>query len=392
MMARAVIIVALGLLAALLVVRTAFVDAFAARDPGKVAAVWPGHPSVILTSGLEEVGAAAAAGKAVNAATVQRMLAASAKAPLAPEPYLVRGVKAQIAGQELLAGRAFLEARARDPRSLAARYFLADHYLRTGQTRQGLGEISALARLVPQSLERLAPQLAAYARSPGSAPLVKEMLRDNPQLEPRLLNILATDARDSRLALFLWSGRSGEFDRGWQQQLVSTLVDAGRYREALAAWSRFSPVTARQGELVDPLFKTDALPPFGWSLASGSSGVAEPEGGGRLHILYYGRDNLVLASQLLMLKPGTHRLSMRVVGVSPTAKSLSWTVRCLSSRRQLAAFGLASTKGGSLAADFVVPSSGCTVQRLELAGVAPTLPEQADVTISQLRLERRAAK
>jgi len=393
MKARAIIVVALALLTAAMVMRTAFVADYASRDPAKSATVWSGHPSVIFAEGLDEVGRTAAAGQPVSEATVDRLLAASRKDPLAPQPFLVRGVQAQVAGNQVLAERAFLEARDRDPRSVAAHYFLADHYLRTGQTRPGLGEIATLARLVPQSLGGIAPYLAAYARSPGAVPGVMSMLRGYPELEPLLLNALSSDASNERLVLTFWSGRGGESARGWQERMLNTLVTAGQYDRAHAVWATFNPAAPQRDELADPGFTARALPPFGWTLASGPSGVAEPEAGGSLHILYYGRDNLVLASQLLVLKPRSYRLSMRISGASEADKSLAWTVRCLPSSTEIATIALAGAgKGGALTATFAVPSSGCTAQLLELAGTAPEFPEQSDVTIAGLRLEREAAR
>jgi hypothetical protein len=384
---RTIAVIVAGLFLGLLVVRNAFVDAYLESSVDRAASVWPGHPEVVLASGLTEVGAAAASGQPVNPATVRRMLAAASNAPLAPEPFLVRGVEAQVAGDTTMALRAFIEARRRDPRSIAARYFLASHFLAAGQTPEGLAEISALTRLVPQSLKSVSPQLAAFARMPGGATQVRTLLRDQPQLEPWLLEDLASRPVDAGLVLSLWSGRTPEPDRAWQARLVNSLVTAGRFGEAHSAWRRFQPGTAQSGELVDPKFEGHALPPFGWTLASGASGVAEPEAGGRLHILYYGRDDFVLASQLLLLKPGSYRLSMRVGSASPAAKSLSWTIRCLPSSRELEAIDLGSAKAGVLAAAFAVPP-GCEAQNLELAGTAPELPEQADVTISALKLAR----
>ena len=393
MKVRAVIVVALALLAAAAVIRAAFASAYASRNPTLAAAAWRGHPSVIFAAGLDEVGRAAAAGQPVDKATIDRLLAASRKDPLAPEPFLVRGVDAQVAGNQALAERAFIEARNRNPRSIPAHYFLADLYLKTGQIRRGLGEISTLTRLLPQSLGGIAPHLAAFARSPGGAAEAKAMLHEHPELEPLLLDTLALDASNDRLMLYLWSGRGGEGARGWQERLLNSLVAAGNYDQARAAWIRFSPAPSQRGELVDPGFAAQSLPPFGWVFASGAGGVAEPEGRDRLHILYYGRDDLVLASQLLMLKPGSYRLSMRVGRASSTAKSLAWTVRCLPSSNEIVAIGLAGAgQGGALTATFAVPPSGCTAQRLELAGTAPELPEQSDVTIAGLRLERAAGR
>jgi hypothetical protein len=390
MTGRVIIVLVLALIQAWLIVRNAFVDAYAISDPAKAATVWPGHPTAIVTSGLEQVGAAAAANRSVDPALVRRLVATAAKAPLAPEPFLVRGVEARLAGQEPIAASAFLAARSRNPRSVAARYFLADHYLRAGDTRHGLAEISTLTRLVPGSQTGIAPHLAAFARNPGAAGEIKAVLREQPQLESVLLSALASDSKNSRLVLALWSGRRGG-DLGWQERLVNTLVTAGRYQEARAAWARFNPGARLPSGLSDPKFEARLPPPFGWALGTGAAGVAEPAGAGRLHILYYGRDNLVLAGQLLMLEPGPYRLSMRVGGPSPPAKSLSWTLACLSPRRELASVNLASARNGQLAADFFVPA-GCPAQQLELAGTAPELPEEADVTIGDLRLEPRRGR
>lgn len=389
MKARAIIVVALALLSAALVVRTASVASYVSRDPARASMIWPEHPSVIFAAGLDEIGRRAAASEPVDKQAIGRVLAASTKAPLAPEPFLVRGVEAEIAGDKATAKRAFTMARDRDPRLIAARYFLADLYLKTGQTRQSLTEISALVRLFPQSLDRIAPYLAAYARSPRGAPDVKAMVAAHPELEAPLLEALASDPGNLGLISYFWNGQGGSSDRLWQERLLNSLIDAHRYEQARAAWIRFSPASPQQGELVDPGFAMRALPPFGWTLASGPSGVAEPEPGGRLHILYYGRDDVVLARQLLMLKPGSYRLSMRILGASPTAKSLAWSIRCLPSPKEIAAITLAKAgQGGALAAAFTVPPTGCAAQRLELIGNSPEFPEESDFTIAGLHLER----
>jgi hypothetical protein len=321
---------------------------------------------------------------------VQRMLAASAKVPLAPEPFLVRGVQAQLAGNPQLASRAFLAARDRNPREIAARYFLADHYLKAGQAGPGLIEISALARLVPQSLPNIAPYLAAYARSPGAARQVKATLQSQPQLEPALLDTLAADAGNLDLILSLWSGRGGEVARPWQTRLLRQLVASGRYGQARQAWARFTGNSEEPGQLYDPDFSQGTLPPFGWTLASDAAGVAEPAGNGRLHILFYGRDDSVMASQLLTMAPGKYRLSMQADFTSPTSKALEWTIRCLPASEEIMRIPVG--RKGPIAGSFTVPAGNCQAQRLELAGTALEFPEQTDATISQLRLGREAGQ
>ena len=383
---RALIVAPAAALLAFIVIRVAAVEAFAGKDPAKAAAIWPGHPTVLLGSGLAEIGETAAAGKPVDRALVARLVSVSAKAPLEPEPFLVRGVEAQLAGDGPLALRAFLAARQRNPRAVAPRYFLAGLYLDSDRTGPGLAEISALARLVPQSLPQVAPYLAAYAKTPAAAPQVKAMLSAHPQLELALLNELAADAGNAQLVTYLWSGRGGDAARPWQGRLLNGLVEAGRFAEARTAWARFSGISAEPDRLFDPEISAQALPPFGWTLASGPSGIAEPQGGGRLHAFFYGRDDLTLASQLLTLSPGRYNLSMQVSGASASTKSLSWTISCLPGSNPIASIAL--DRSGAVAAPITVPAGGCPAQRLELAGRAPEIPEQAEVTISRLQLQR----
>ena len=383
---RALIVVSAAVLISFLVVRVAAVDAFAGEESGTATSIWPDHPSVVFQSGLAKIGDTVAAGKPVDRSLVGRLISAFEQAPLAPEPFLVRGVEAQLAGDQSLALRAFLAARQRNPRAIAPRYFLAELYLNADRTGPGLSEISALARLVPQSLPQVAPYLAAYARTPSAAPQVKAMLSDHPQLELALLNELAANPANARLVSYLWSGRGGEEAKPWQGRLLNGLVEARRFGEARTAWARFTGISAEQDRLFDPEFRAQALPPFGWTLVSGPAGIAEPQDGGRLHALFYGRDDLTLASQLLTLPPGRYSLAMRVSGSSPASKLLSWTMQCLPSSNPIASVRL--DRSGSVLVPVDVPASGCPAQRLDLVGDAPEFPEQAEVTISGLQIER----
>jgi len=386
---RTGLVLAAAFYLAFLVIRVALVQSDASKNAPWMAKFWPGHPAVVLESGLVEVGARAAAAEPIDAALVNRLLAASAKAPLAPEPFLVRGVGAQLARDHQLALRAFLAARERSPRTIAARYFLADHYFKAGLTNPGLAEISIIARLVPQSLPSVVPFLADFARSPGATPQVKELLRNHPRLEPVLLETLSDDAQNVDLILALWSGRGGEQDVAWQSRLLAQMVGAGHVELARATWARFTGGSAEPDQLFDPEFGKRTLPPFGWTLASGPAGVAEPEGGGRLHALFYGRDDLALAWQILTLKPGRYRLSMKVEA-TPSPNALHWTVKCLPSSNEVGLVAL--DRSGSLSTTFAVPPANCAAQRLELSGAAQQIPQRADVTISQFRLQPEAAQ
>lgn len=382
--AKTIVVALVALLAIVLVVRNAFVSAYAHEDPRKAAVLWPSHPAVFFTTALNEIATAAAAGKAPPRDRIDAIYSAAAKSPLAPQPFLVRGVEAQLSGDSRLAEQAFVAARKRAPRSLAAHYFLADHYLKTNQPDQGLAELARLTRLVPSGISSVAPYYASYARAPGGAKRVKAMLAANPQLEPNILAELAGNAANADLILYLASGQGKGEVLPWHGRLVASLVEAGQFAKARQVWSRLSGEPAGESGLFDPEFSgKTAPPPFNWTLLSNASGVAEGVGNGRLHVIYYGRDNATLASQTLTLKPGRYTLSFKVEGSDKNIGSMAWQMICLPSKSRLVSLALARRAAGS----FEV-GSGCPAQQLSLTGASPDFPETVDVMLTDLTLAR----
>lgn len=381
---RAIITGIVALLMGIVVVRNAIVAQYAEIEPAIAAKIWPSHPSSQLWSGMTQIGLAARERKPASAATFDRIRSAGIKAPLAAEPFLVRGVQAQVAGNQKLAEQAYLAARLRDGRSIPARYFLAEHYFRAGNAPRGLREIAVLARLVPNGVDSLAPYVASYAKDPRNRRQLLALFQSDHQLEQSVLIVLSTDANNADLVLGLATPASGP--QQWVNGLLGALVRAGQYDKARNIWSRIARVAPPAG-IFDPGFKgSDAPPPFNWTLTSSTIGLAERQGGG-LHVLFYGQDNGVLASQLLMLPPGRYRLAMRVAGEAAQARALRWKISCAGSNASLLELSVADAKRGST---FEVPA-GCGAQNLELAGEAPDLPQQVDVTISGLTLVREAA-
>ena len=391
---RAALAVVLALAVAVLVVRSGFVAAYGETAPTRAAAVWPGHPLVQLKIGFDEIAVAAARGQGATPDQVGRLQRASLMAPLRPEPFLVRGVAAGLAGNPDLAGRAFAAAIRRDPRSVPAHFFMADHQLRAGNSEAGLGEITMLARLVPSSRGDVSTMLAAYSQTPGAAPQVKAMLRNHPELEPDMLAALAVDPRNAELVLYLSNGAVGEPAQValWQGKLIGGLVTAGQYERAYRLWRGLAKTGASRGLLFNPTFADTAAPaPFNWTLASAASGLAEPENDG-LHLLYYGRENMLLASQLLRLDPGRYTLSFRMSVTEGDAAPLAWTLTCLPGKQSIMTINLGqATKAGGAATRFEVPA-GCQAQQLDLMGTAPDFPETVDVALTGLAVAREAAQ
>jgi hypothetical protein len=312
---------------------------------------------------------------------------AAAKEPLAPEPFLVRGIQAQLAGEEMAAQRAFEAAQWRDPRSLPAAYFLADRYFQTGDSTRGLREVAVLARLAPTGTGTVAPYLAAYAASPANWPKLRQLFEANPDLADPTLTKLASNAATVPAVLALADPREKARDAPWLPPLLNSLIGAGQYGQARAIWERVSAFPSSSGELVYDAGFTDKMapPPFNWALTSSTVGVAERQSGRRLHVVFYGQEDGILATELLLLRPGRYRLSMQLLGDPTRARALAWSIWCDKTDAPIASVTVdaAAANGWS----FQVPAS-CPAQWLKLSGSSSDVSQQSDVSIAAFSLER----
>jgi hypothetical protein len=375
-------VVAAALLLAVQVVRNAAVAEFAEVLPARAAKVWSGHPQAELTIGLTEIANASRQRQPVAPATFSRITDAARKMPLAPEPFLVRGVQAQLEGDRALAGKAFRAAELRDGRAIAPRYFLADLYFRAGDARSGLREIAVLSRIVPNGVGSLAPYVAAYSKSPRNWPALRALFRSDPALEDATLSALSADPGNAGLVLTLGNVRNRTPGATWPDRLVASLVTAQQYGKARSLWAQIAGSGSVSG-IFDPAFAdTKAPPPFNWVLTSSTVGLAERRNG--LHVIFYGQEDGPLATQLLLLAPGAYRLAMPVTGDKDHARSLVWSLTCVNSNTPIGRIPLDEAAARAWA--FTVPA-GCAAQKLELSGVSSDMPQQVEVTIARLQLE-----
>lgn len=384
---RIAIVAALALGLAFMVVRSALEAAWVDQSPEQAARAWPGHPRVELALSMAEIGRLAAAGRRPSPQAIARSMRGAAGAPLAVEPFLIAGAVATAEGQTARAEQLLEEARARDPRSPAARFFLAQHYLETGRISEGLGETSVLSRLVPGAMTALVPGLAQYARAPGAAARLKTMVAANPALGQQLLTELARDADNADLIVALAPHHETAAPQAWHDPLLHALVERGDYPRALALWRRVGGVTGPKPALFNPAFAPLKAPaPFNWTLSSGDFGVAEPSAPAGLQIIYFGRANAELASQLLLLAPGDYALAMEVRrdGGGEGASGLAWALDCVGGGKRLLLLPLGA---GPVSGRFTVPG-GCAAQRLVLTGTPRETAAMEQVTLSGLRLTK----
>lgn len=384
MIVRRILALVIALLVAVQVVRNAAVQDLARDHPDEAAKLWPDHPDVQISRGMTAIAVATRQRHAIDPGVFAAIHRAAARSPLAPEPFLVRGVQAQLSDNPSAAERAFRAAQWRDPRSLPAAYFLATYYLRAGDAEDGLKQIAVLAKLSPGGLGSVAPYVAVYARDRRNWPRIREVFGSQPAMEVPVLTELARIPENADAILALSDGAHRNAKSEWLPVLLQSLVDAGQYERARAIWSNVAHVSPSPGIYDSDFSPSDAPPPFNWNLASSTLGLAEKERGGRLHVLFYGQEDGVLVRQLLLLAPGSYALSMQVsAAVHPEA--LSWSVRCDKSDASIASVALNEIPGRGLR--FRVPAN-CPAQWLELSGSSSDMPQQSDVTISGMNLGR----
>ena len=388
---RAIIVLAAAALLAMQVVRTALI-----ADPSTRMTIaprlWPSHPTLLTNQTMAEIGAHAARGEPPPPATLKQVDAIARKAPLAVEPYLIEGALAQVEGKEEHAERLFLAARIRDPRSAAARYFLADRYLRTVRIAPALAEIAALSRLYIEARAQFGPALATFAQMPGGVPQLRRFFRTSPELEPFVLAHLANDARNADLVLALWGRRPVDPKApppDWQGTLVTKLIQQGQFGKAYATWRLVAGIDRGAGTIFNPGFrKITAPPPFNWAF-SATGGVVEPTPGDRLQVIYYGRNDAVLAEQLLMLAPGRYQLGMDISGPLGDGADIAWTLGCVPRPEPI--FRLPINRQGRIAGNFSVPQN-CPVQSLRLTALPGAFPQSQEFTIGRLSLIKEAGE
>jgi hypothetical protein len=383
-MTRLLLAVAAASLIAVQVVRNAVVSAFSEGSPAVAAKAWAGHPSSEIATALTEVGRSAREGRATPSWIFAKLDDAALKAPLAPAPFLVRGVQAQLAGDNRVALAAYLAAERRDPRSLPAHYFLAERFFTTGDARRGLVEVAALARLAPAGADNAAPYIAAYAKDRSTWPRLKGIFQANPTLAAASLATLSKDASNADAIVALADAQQLSPGAAWVQPLLNELISAGRYDRALAIWSKVSKRRPIANAIYDTAFADAEAPsPFNWELMSSAVGLAERQPGGRLHVIFHGQQDGLLARQLLLLSPGRYRLWMAVAGDVERGKVLNWSLRCSNAQSPFSGVSVDGLRKQAWA--FTVPS-GCGAQWLELSGVSGDVAQPSDFTMSGLEL------
>lgn len=297
----------------------------------------------------------------------------------------MRGVALQVRGDLETAKRSFLEAQWRDPRSLPAAYFLATYYYRTGHALEGLEQTALLARLSPSGSVAV-PFVAVYARDSSNWPQMRHLFRAQRDLESPVLKSLAGDSKNADAILALADPEFRKPDSEWVPLLLSSLVASGDYSRAWTIWSSIGRAHGGSDLLFDPSFSDPRPPPpFNWSFVSSTVGLAERQPGKGLHVIFYGGEDGVLASELVLLPAGSYRLQMKLPGEPVHAEALRWSIRCNKSAEPVSTIAIDETVRNGWT--FQVPAN-CPAQWIELSGRSGDVAQQSEATIAGLNLSR----
>jgi DNA-binding transcriptional regulator YbjK len=368
-------------------------EALAVRNPTAAAAIVPNDPRVAL--GLARMEFRLKQGEG-DPAVMRRAAEALAEVPLASEPFFFAGLAALSARDEAKGQQLVLEARRRAPRDSVTRIVALDGLLRARRVADAVAEITVISQLLPESAQVLIPELARFARNPETRGTLAEVLRKNPRMQNQMLEHLAGNGTDPDIVLALAPPLAPGRDRPeWQRRLLQAVVDKGDISRARALWARFAGVDPAklEGSVYDPQFQGLPGPaPFNWQFSETAAGVAEPTRAPALQVEYYGRADAELASQLLMLRPGSYRISFQALGATPgTAdrSAVAWQLSCHPGKAELATIPIRelSYKPKRIGGSFSVPSS-CSAVLLRLIGTPAEFPAAQSITISDLQVQR----
>jgi hypothetical protein len=377
-------------------IKVAAVGALARTNPPAAFAVAPDHPSSAIEMAFLEI---ALRNGRLDAADRARALHALDRDALADEPFLIAALAEAGDGHEVRSEALLAETRRRNPRERMARLLLLNRYLTTGRSAEAGDELSVVLRLVPQASAALVPYMAQLASDPKTRGGLSALLARNPELRDTVLTRLATAGADPELVLSLaaqsGSGRDPANPPRWQHVLLDRLIEKGQVGRARQVWLASLGGRTPADDVYDGGFRgAPGAAPFNWDLTSNGDGTAERVSPPALQVAYYGRNNAVLARQLLLLAPGAYRLQFRADGAAKgEGGRLQWTLACAGAPAPLAQVPLRDIVSAPrlVAGSFTVPANGCGAQWLRLEGVAGDVAAEQDAHIADLQVVRADA-
>ena len=311
---------------------------------------------------------------------------------LQEEPFLFAAVAQMRPGNEVMVTTLLEEARRRNPRSTEVRIFLLDYYLRFGNVAASINEIGVLKQLLPAASEPLASTAINLLAEPATREQAVKAIRSNP-MRMAILNDLARYGASAYLILAITPDlkRSPDGSDG----IIDAFINRGDVSGAYLLWAHTKSADPSKGQarIRNESFNEKPNPPFGWKLLASPSGTSEIRDGA-VHITHSGASSDVLLTQLLMLPPGSYRLSFETEKGAENATNFVWRLDCVGGSERLLELPLASLYSfeKQTADRFVVPPQGCPGQWIALAGRALEIAKTRTVKINWVSIDQELAR
>lgn len=376
--------------------RAAVQSSTSTSDPETAAAIGPANGQTLVTMAQQRI--AAASGE-IDDPTRALIRTALAREPMLTEPLVLAGLDAANAGDGDRAERLMLAARGRDLRSPLVRFWLLDHFVRTGKYAEALDEVGPAIRLQPDAITAIMTVLAAMADTDKGNKALAAKLASRPFWETSFFQTAANNTTPEALLTLLSKLPAANRALDEQRAVFLALVNSGKGARAYQSWRSFLPAAYRpraQGIYDGDFAGWPGAAPFNWTLTSDDIGAARMVRAGdlpqstALDVRYFGSTSGILASQYIVVPPGSYNLKLlaRSRSKSATGGRLNLELRCLRSEvlttlpldpltAQLKAF----------TAPVSVPA-GCDLMTAQLVGVPGELFSEVEAQITGMSLTR----
>jgi len=322
---------------------------------------------------------------------------AIARAALSRDPMNARALR--ILGQvadadddDLTASRLMQAAARRSLRESVAVFWLMRESFERKDYAATVQYADVLLRTRPQIIAQVIPTLARIAEDKDANGSLKVALGANPPWRAQFFANLQKSITDARTPLDLLLSIKDTPTPPTAAELrdyLALLINNNFYELAYYVWLQFLPhdQLARVGLLFNGGFETrPSTLPFDWQFTSGS-GVTidlarrQDEVGGRALFVEFGlgRVDFRGVSQLVVLPPGTYRLSGQYRSRLSGRRGLEWRIICAGASTPLAKSEMvmgATPVWSDFAVTFTVPPSGCRAQHIRLWLDARSASEQ----------------
>jgi tetratricopeptide (TPR) repeat protein len=376
--------------------RAAVQSRYASSEPEVAGLIGPADGQTLASLAQARVGAASGE---IDDTSRTLIRDAVAREPLLADPLALAGLDAANSGDGAKAERLMLAARKRDLRAPLVRFWLFDHFVRTGKYAEALEEVGPAIRLQPDAITAVMTVLAAMADTEKGNKALAGKLASHPFWETAFFQTAANNTAPDALLTLLSQLPDANRAVEAQRAVFLALVNAGDGDRAFQAWRRLLPAAyrARAGGIYDGNFGGwPGAEPFNWVLTSDDVGTARMVRAGdlpqssALNVRYFGSVSGVLAMQYVPVTPGSYRLqlSARSRSTSATGGRLNMELRCLKGDV------LATMPIDPLAAQlrtFTMPVSvpaGCDLVRAQVVGVPGELFSEVEAQITGVSLVR----